>query len=201
MCSYPGDSSTFLSRTWTSIIHDFDSLRPYLIIRTSAVDLGSSPVASMDLSAMLQRFLQGSGIPCPAHFAESKLHFSRLIPLHQIDTDAFRSRALCWAATGAPHVEFEDHQRLEVTFVGPDDLGYEPSTELRGVMMRQGKISFRTCFRSARIPLSHLVDLCSRSYPAKDKGGSNIEPFTMQQAIDDWLLVEILNGIGDHTVA
>ncbi|KAK6974734.1 hypothetical protein R3P38DRAFT_2811603 [Favolaschia claudopus] len=93
-----------------------------------------------------------------------------------------------------------DQQHIELTWVGSGDAGYEAVPSRRAALMALGKISFRTCFRTARIPVSYLNHLASQSYPAKDKDGNETEPFTLQQAIDHWLLVEILGGIGDHSM-
>ncbi|KAJ7667002.1 hypothetical protein DFH06DRAFT_1185214 [Mycena polygramma] len=207
ICSFPGGSSTFLSRTWTSIIHDYESLKPHLVIRTLPNDVlarltgPNIPIAQADLSTLLDGFLAGHGVPCPGLLAEVKGSFSRLVPWEKIDSPAFRSTALCWAVTGSPHVESEDHHRIEVSWVGPNDAGYDPSAAQRATMMDEGKIAFRTCFRTARIPVIYLIELGRRSYPAQDKEGNSIEPFTLHQAVEHWLLVEILGGIGDHTTS
>ncbi|KAJ7885139.1 hypothetical protein B0H14DRAFT_2564084 [Mycena olivaceomarginata] len=202
--SHPGGSATFLSHTWTSVIHDFDSLKPHLVIAPmSPLLIGEiaqpgSPALTMDLEDLLHRFLQGSGAPCPALLEEAIPRLSKLISFDQIDSPAFRSKALCWATTGSPHVEFDDQHHIVIHFVGPDNLGYDTSLAQLSYM-KLGLISFRTCFRVARIPLVYLVDLCSRTYPARDHEGNDTEPFTLQQAIDHWLLVEILAGIGGHS--
>ncbi|KAJ7825278.1 hypothetical protein B0H14DRAFT_2596655 [Mycena olivaceomarginata] len=202
--SHPGGSATFLSHTWTSVIHDFNSLKPHLVVAPmSPLLIGEiaqpgSPALTMDLEDLLQRFLQGSGAPCPALLEEAIPRLSKLISFDQIDSPAFRSKALCWATTGSPHVEFDDQHHIVIHFVGPDDLGYDTSLAQLSYM-KLGLISFRTCFRVARIPLVYLVDLCSRTYPARDHEGNDTEPFTLQQAIDHWLLVEILAGIGGHS--
>ncbi|KAJ7705839.1 hypothetical protein B0H14DRAFT_2647213 [Mycena olivaceomarginata] len=202
--SHPGGSATFLSHTWTSVIHDFDSLKPHLVVAPmSPLLIGEiaqpgSPALTMDLEDLLHRFLQGSGAPCPALLEEAIPRLSKLISFDQIDSPAFRSKALCWATTGSPHVEFDDQHHIVIHFVGPDDLGYDTSLAQLSYM-KLGLISFRTCFRVARIPLVYLVDLCSRTYPARDHEGNDTEPFTLQQAIDHWLLVEILAGIGGHS--
>ncbi|KAJ7675415.1 hypothetical protein B0H14DRAFT_3537113 [Mycena olivaceomarginata] len=188
--SHPGGSATFLSHTWTSVIHDFDSLKPHLVIAPmSPLLIGEiaqpgSPALTMDLEDLLHRFLQGSGAPCPALLEEAIPRLNKLISFDQIDSPAFRSKALCWATTGSPHVEFDDQHHIVIHFVGPDDLGYD-------TLLAQLSV--------ARIPLVYLVDLCSRTYPARDHEGNNTEPFTLQQAIDHWLLVEILAGIGGHS--
>ena len=107
---------------------------------------------------------------------------------------------LCWAATGSPHVEFEDHQQLITYFVGPDDTGYDEDPTSRAVFMQKGVICFHTCFRVARIPIVHLVELCAQTYPAHNDEGHATEPFSLQQAIDNWLMLQILAGIGRHSI-
>ncbi|KAJ6450648.1 hypothetical protein C8R45DRAFT_1113986 [Mycena sanguinolenta] len=146
--SFPGGSSTFLSRTWTSIIHDFESLRPHLTVSAPTRPVlaqfiaPDSPVLGMDLGAILQNFLQGSGAPCPGLLEEAMPCFSKAISFDQIDSAAFRSMILCWAATGSPHVEFEDHQQLTTYFVGPNDTGYDDDPTSRDVFMKKGVICF-----------------------------------------------------------
>ncbi|KAJ7254009.1 hypothetical protein B0H12DRAFT_1017342, partial [Mycena haematopus] len=204
--SYPGGSSTFISRTWTSIIRSFESLRPHLLIVGMAqvhleqfVELGH-PVFELNLRTLLENFLQGTGAPCPRLFEEAKPCLSKLIPFEKVDSPAFRSMVLCWAATGSPHVEFDEDQQLSVHFVGPNDLRYHDDARKRAVWMKQGLISFHTCFREARIPTVHLVDLYSQTYPSLDHNGEATEPFTLQQAVDNWLLIQILSGIGRHSI-
>ncbi|KAJ7853479.1 hypothetical protein B0H14DRAFT_3450163 [Mycena olivaceomarginata] len=170
LCSHPGGSATFLSHTWTSVIHDFDSLKPHLVVALmSPLLIGEiaqpgSPALTMDLEDLLHRFLQGSGAPCPALLEEAIPRLSKLISFDQIDSPAFRSKALCWATTGSPHVQFDDQHHIVIHFVGPEDLGYDTSLAQLSV---------------ARIPLVYLVDLCSRTYPARDHEGNDTEPFTL----------------------
>ncbi|KAJ7845313.1 hypothetical protein B0H13DRAFT_2363761 [Mycena leptocephala] len=205
ICSSPGGSSMLISRTWTSIIHDFASLQPHLEVfsvhRSNLRSIAGSahPVADMDLCDMLYSFLRGSGAPCPNLFAEAIPNLSPLIPFDQVGTVSFRSRALCWATAGCPNVEFDENQQLSVYFVGPNETGYHDEPDTRAAYMRAGLISFRTCFRTARIPISHLVELHNRSYPTLDTAGNPTEPFTVEQAVDNWLLLQILAGIGRHS--
>ena len=175
-----------------------------------------SPVIAMDLGLLLENFLQGLGAPCPGLLEEAMPTFSKLIPFDkvlsflcclrsphlfiQIDSPAFRPMVLCWASTGSPHLEFDDHQHLVVHFVTPNDHGYHQDSTIHAAFMKQGLICFRTCFRIACIPVIHLADICSQSYPARDAEGNAIEPFTLKDAIDNWLLLQILAGIGRHSI-
>ncbi|KAJ7866719.1 hypothetical protein B0H13DRAFT_2352284 [Mycena leptocephala] len=205
ICPSPGGSSMLISRTWTSIIHDFASLQPHLEVfsvhRSNLRSIAGSahPVADMDLCDMLYSFLRGSGAPCPNLFTEAIPNLSPLIPFDQVGTVSFRSRALCCATAGCPNVEFDENQQLSVYFVGPNETGYHNEPDTRAAYMQAGLISFRTCFRTARIPISHLVELHNRSYPTLDTAGNPAEPFTVEQAVDNWLLLQILAGIGRHS--
>ncbi|KAF8208552.1 hypothetical protein K438DRAFT_1930208 [Mycena galopus ATCC 62051] len=204
--SDPSGTAGFMSRTWTSIIHDFDSLKPQISFFTPTraaaqeyIEL-SNPVLDMDLWSLLQDFMKKSGAPCPALFEVAKPNLCSLIPFDKIDNPAFRPMALCWAATGSPHLDPDDQRNISVHFVGPDDQGYHSDSVKRAGLMKAGTICFRACFRTVRIPLIYLAHLHDQSYPAKDHEGNDTEPFTLQQAIENWLFTETLGGIGNLTV-
>ncbi|KAF8174019.1 hypothetical protein K438DRAFT_1849830 [Mycena galopus ATCC 62051] len=205
--SYPGGSTGFISRLWTSVIHNFDSIKSHLSVvttptRESLIDFvgQDSPVLDMDLAHMLQEWLKGSGIPCPGLFEIAKPTLSKLIPFGDVDSPAFRPKMFCWSGTGSPHVEWEDHQQLSVYFVGPDDEQYHSSPIARRGYMKMGIIRFQSCFRTIRIPILYLAELSKQSYPAKDDEGNDTEPFSLQQAIDNWFLIQTLTGIGEHSL-
>ncbi len=61
-------------------------------------------------------------------------------------------------------------------------------------MVSQGKISFRTCMREARLPGSYILKLARAVYP------SSTEPHTFQEAFEHWFLCEIITAIGGHTM-
>ncbi|KAF8140970.1 hypothetical protein K438DRAFT_1879028 [Mycena galopus ATCC 62051] len=186
--SYPGGSTGFISRLWTSVIHNFDSIKSHLSVittptRESILDFveQDSPVLDMDLAHMLQEWLKGSGIPCPGLFEIAKSTLSKLIPFGDVDSPAFHPKMFCWSGTGSPHVEWEDHQQLLVYFV-------------------MGIIRFQSCFRTIRIPILYLAELSKQSYPANDDEGNDTELFSLQQAIDNWFLIQTLTGIGEHSL-
>ena len=62
-------------------------------------------------------------------------------------------------------------------------------------MAAEGKISYATCSQSAYIPISYTVKLAKASYP--DPRG---EPKCFIDAVHHWLLCEILNAVGTHTI-
>lgn len=77
--------------------------------------------------------------------------------------------------------------------VDDDDDGYADSRR-RSAMIAQGKISFRTCIKDARLPASHLIRLAQVTYvPSK-------EPHSFMDAVNHWLLVETLTAIGSHSM-
>ncbi|KAF8139437.1 hypothetical protein K438DRAFT_2030554 [Mycena galopus ATCC 62051] len=49
-------------------------------------------------------------------------------------------------------------------------------------------------------PLPFLIGLHRASYPALDDSGMPTPPLTLQDAIDDWLLTEILGSIGNFSI-
>ncbi len=64
-------------------------------------------------------------------------------------------------------------------------------------MIAAGKVSFRTCMRSARLPGSYVLRLAQGSYPSSSDSG---EPHTFTDAFDHWFLCEILTAIGGHSM-
>lgn len=63
-------------------------------------------------------------------------------------------------------------------------------------MLAAGKISFRTCSRSVRLPGSYILGLAQASYSLSVSG----EPRTFVEAFDHWFLCEILTAIGGHSM-
>lgn len=61
-------------------------------------------------------------------------------------------------------------------------------------MLKEGKISFKTCSRQVRIPASHFATLSLQVYDP------SLEPSSLENAVHHWLLVEILNAIGNHSI-
>ncbi|KAJ7109548.1 hypothetical protein C8R43DRAFT_962553 [Mycena crocata] len=181
--SYPGGSTTFLSCIWTLVIQAYQSLRPHMSIHTVSpkglIPIGGPGSTIPDFRSILEDFLAGYGVPCPNLFAKAKGSLSALIPIGNMDSPAFQSRCLCWAVTGSPHVEFEDHQQINICFVG------------QRCWIQFSRLSL------GRDDVSRLV---RQTYPAKDKEGNDTEPFTAFQAIQHWLLMEILGAIGFHSM-
>ena len=62
--------------------------------------------------------------------------------------------------------------------------------------MEEGKIVWRTCFRKAVIPACHIAALADEVYFLDAVN----EPSSLRNAIDSWLLLEILTVIGNHGI-
>jgi hypothetical protein len=77
--------------------------------------------------------------------------------------------------------------------VTDDDSVYAPGRIVHAPMLLEGKISFRTCFKDARVPLSWLLKLASQEY------GADKEPHSLMDAVHHWLLCKCLNVIGGHS--
>ncbi|KAJ7650550.1 hypothetical protein FB45DRAFT_730675, partial [Roridomyces roridus] len=201
-----GGSATFISRIWTSLIHDFATIQPYLSIfgltsrQLSNFADSASSIQGMDLCDLLRKFLQGSGAPCRRLLDQAIPHLSKLIRWEEIDEAAFRPKLFCYAVTGSPHVEWADvEQQMVVHWVGPNDTAYYDDPIARARFMQYGQIAFRTCFKTVRIPAMHLIHLCNSSYPAHDDEGNEVEPFTRDQAIEHWLMMQFAGAIGGAT--
>lgn len=66
-------------------------------------------------------------------------------------------------------------------------------------MLAAGKISFRTCMKSApsRLPGSYILGLAHAPYPSLSASG---EPHTFSEAFNHWFLCKILAAIGGHSM-
>ncbi|KAJ7238330.1 hypothetical protein B0H12DRAFT_97670 [Mycena haematopus] len=200
--SFPGGTERLLSEKWASLITDFASIEQNLeLVCPAAVDLAQIMtglpfiVNPVDL---FRDFLQRTGVPCPRRFDSVKSTIHPIVPLSRIDTLAFRPQMLAWACTGVPSVELT--KNIYTYFALPGCPQYHSDTGERDIHMAGGTIVFRSCHRSAHIPLPYLVELHQSSYPTIDEHGQPTEPLTLQDAIDDWLLTQIITAISDLTI-
>ncbi|KAF8057836.1 hypothetical protein FPV67DRAFT_1429869 [Lyophyllum atratum] len=197
---FEGGSEAFFSVVWTSHISDFASLSPHLSWGRTPSEFTSALALVTDdnlsLQSIIGAFFQGSGLPSPTRFAEIKESFSPAIDLTKLDTQGFRPRMFAWAATGSPSLD-PASDMISIICCRDDDPMYAGTAPLRAMMVSQGKISFRTCLRTARLPGSHILKLVRADYPDPE----NPEIETFQKAFDHWFLCEILNVIGRHSFA
>lgn len=82
---------------------------------------------------------------------------------------------------------------LQIKFTDDDDPTYG-THESRPAMIAHGKICFRTCYQRAALPWSYIIRLAEQVYPTADYKD-------FESAFTQWLICEILNAIGNHTIA
>ncbi|KAJ8502586.1 hypothetical protein ONZ45_g11619 [Pleurotus djamor] len=177
---FPGGSEAFLSILWTGHISSFEDLEPHLIVSDTSHSIASSlsthlpPGSLTSLKALLFRFLSGTGTPCPTLFEAVRHGFDQAIDIASIEETSFRSRLFAWAVTGSPHVDV-DNDRIVVRFVEDNDIVYRNRNA--STIASKGVISIQTF-----------------SYQP------GAEPGNFYDAVDHWLLCELLNNIGSHSV-
>ncbi|KAJ7631607.1 hypothetical protein DFH06DRAFT_1438745 [Mycena polygramma] len=195
--SYPGGTEFYIAHTWTAYISDFASLEPHLAVSVpSAANLGphfGTTANALDPEELFYGFLRRSGNPCTAAaFEDAKPHFHPdvIARLSEVDSVSFRPRMFCWASTGSPFIEPDAAQTepIQVDFVLPNDAHYAEDMSVNSSLMRQGTISFRSCSRITRIPMSKLVELY-QTHP-------DPEAPSFEEAVECWLFLEVLNGVG-----
>nr|GAT53548.1 predicted protein [Mycena chlorophos] len=198
--SDPTDTASHITRGLASVIHGPTDLDPWLtvtspepdtLVRFAGVAGLSDPV---DLRELVSGFLGRTGVPSPLSLASASYDSS--IPIDHIDKIHFRARLLCRVATGFDQLMLKSFERINIAFVNPGDA-YHPNANdgdaIRQIM-QAGKVAVRSCFHEVKIPIPHLDQLLEATYPVGDLA-------TLQDAIDNWLLVELLELAGRHSFA
>ncbi|KAF8222466.1 hypothetical protein L208DRAFT_1322580, partial [Tricholoma matsutake] len=196
--SLEGGLEFLFSALWMSNITCYKDLEPYLAVNTADTEVAehfSSICPSMTFDSIITSFLSGSGIPCPNSFKEVQGQFSTLVDLSTIGEPCFRPKLLTWASTGSSSVNVNEIMNIvQVVLVDDDGLAYGLDPEVRSVMIAEGTISFKTCLREARVPISYLMRLHNLD------SSPNREAHTFQEAVDHWLLCECLGAVGSHSI-
>ncbi|KAJ4483026.1 hypothetical protein C8J55DRAFT_488545 [Lentinula edodes] len=107
----------------------------------------------------------------------------------------FRMHLMCWAVTGATRI-LRDGNPIRIILVEDSDPCYLPVTadpDLRRAYILLGCCSFKTCTRTMRIPVSHLIHLLAQSYNSTTKIKDT------QAAVHSWLLIQMLESAGAYT--
>ena len=106
--------------------------------------------------------------------------------------------ARAWCSTHTGEFTKSSHPLLlkffQVQFVNHEDISYVLAS-IAQVMASEGKISYGTCFQITMLPITYVLKLARAHYP--DPSG---EPGSFVEAVYHWLLCEILNAIGSHTI-
>ncbi|KAJ3766979.1 hypothetical protein FB446DRAFT_652916 [Lentinula raphanica] len=199
-----GISEFVLSLQETRITGDYDALRlghtdkTSVSTRTALQDAFEDAVpawAGMTFPEVFQQFLEGRGLPCPSLMEELRGRFS--VPLDKASEKGFRMKMFCWAATGSPQIIL-DGAPIEVSLVDDNDATYFSLQGSRAVeralLLSHGTIGFKTCTRDMYVPASHLLKLLQNPYDGVS------EPRNAKDSVFHWLLLEILNGIGNYNV-
>ncbi|KAJ3737890.1 hypothetical protein EV360DRAFT_91143 [Lentinula raphanica] len=98
----------------------------------------------------------------------------------------------CWATTGVPRVLLDGY--TEVSLVHDDDPQYTNLTMEEDDRMRHvnnGICCFKTCTRMMLIPASYLLALLQ---------APNRDPQVVMDTISSWLLLQILDAIGNYNI-
>lgn len=168
--------------------------------------------AGESFSGIFEQLLKGIGLPCPGLMDTIRGRFSELVILENSSDSFFRMKMFCLAASGSPQILLEGGpikvsswallnlfklvNLSQIILVEDQDQLYLPSTILPGTrldILAKGTCSFKTCSRTMRVPVSHLLKLLQASY-VEDR-----EPRNAKAAVFHWLLSEILDGVGDYT--
>ncbi|KAJ7474611.1 hypothetical protein B0H11DRAFT_1866205 [Mycena galericulata] len=198
--NFEGGSEACLSLIATSYISSADSLIPHLDWVNTAEHSGTylsalrAHTGDIDLNfqVLVERFLRGNGVPCPAQFEASRGAFHRIVDLSRIDTPGFRSQSFVWAATGSP---FIDIRGVKIK-IGPIET-HDETYALPGgreLLANNGTILFRTCFRTARYPVDYVLHLAEAQHSPES------EPHDFQEAFDYWFLRQCLLAIGRYNM-
>ena len=86
---------------------------------------------------------------------------------------------------------------LQVALTVSDDDQLYADHNVRGMMLTNGKISFRTCMSYVRLHASYIIALTNRACHSTSNSGG---PSTFREAFNFWFLTEILSAIGGHNM-
>ncbi|KAJ3755012.1 hypothetical protein EV360DRAFT_50558, partial [Lentinula raphanica] len=152
-------------------------------------------LADKGFPAIFRAFLEGPGLPPSLSLQELQDKFAETVPVDGVNRKGYRMRMFCWASTGVPHILL-DGSAIEVSLVADNDPQYyrvfdDPHGEEAMPFVNNGTCCFKTCVRSMLIPASYFLRLL--------QAPSN-NPQMIMDSISSWLLLEILNGIGNYNI-
>ena len=187
-----------LSEKWSSYIHDYSSIASNLgIICPSAAviaPLMGGLSFTVDPSEILCSFLKRSGLSCHVQFNKAKAAFHPIVPWQKSTPP--RSALRC----SHGHAQAALVSSWQTPSLLVSQLLVALSTTRRRFRGRQLWLMVLLFSAAVWIPLPFLIGLHRASYPALDDSGMPTPPLTLQDAIDDWLLTEILGSIGDFSI-
>ncbi|KAH9912381.1 uncharacterized protein B0H18DRAFT_1127247 [Fomitopsis serialis] len=195
--AFAGGPAALVMAACSTRIGSYESLKPYLdIIVKHTVPLPLKTIAFDDgrasLGDVVRGFLQRTGIPCAASFERKRAagtFTSDLVSLEEIDSPSFRPRMLAIAATGSDSIV--GSEKIKITFVGNSDEAYACPVASRAFCEKEGIVSWQTCFKEGVVPTAYLAQLVHEVYDPN----SVDKPTSLLNAIDSWLLEELLSAI------
>jgi hypothetical protein len=133
--NFSGGANAFFTLMWTSTITGYGSISDHISFMQTPAGLDAAIASVVEdratFQSLVEEFLQGSGIPCPAEFDELKGGFSTLVDLQKIDTPGFRARVFTWAATGSPTISPDDTKKIAVSICFICSLSLEYISTIR----------------------------------------------------------------------
>ncbi|KAH9912073.1 uncharacterized protein B0H18DRAFT_1127667 [Fomitopsis serialis] len=195
--AFAGGPAALVMAACSTRIGSYESLKPYLdIIVKHTVPLPLKTIAFDDgrasLGDVVRGFLQRTGIPCAASFERKRAagtFTSDLVSLEEIDSPSFRPRMLAIAATGSDSIV--GSEKIKITFVGNSDEAYACPVASCAFCEKEGIVSWQTCFKEGVVPTAYLAQLVHEVYDPN----SVDKPTSLLNAIDSWLLEELLSAI------
>ncbi|KAK7060972.1 hypothetical protein VNI00_000707 [Paramarasmius palmivorus] len=188
-------SSSIKGYSSLRISYDTSALKDDTLERVNELLIGDNSLSATSLPALFQRFLEGTGAPCPSELEAIKHRFSKMINLGELDEPSFRSKIFSWAATGVTYV-LQSGEETTVHFVENDNAEYIGGILARHVhgYVSSGVCKFQTCPRKMFIPVSFIIKLLEQAYDE-----NSVFP-NARLAIDHWLLASSLDGIEQHNI-
>ncbi|KAJ7582356.1 hypothetical protein C8J56DRAFT_1056496 [Mycena floridula] len=210
---FPGGVQSFLSLCSMSQVTGLDTIKDHLLFETPSVAFEQALGLELNItpfrfSQFVTEFLSGSGIPDNVMWSEAIDLFTEGLPLELIDEPFFRSRMFTWAVTGSPELKAEilhsePPHKISVILCLPDHSQYgDPSIPFVGrvAFAQRGQLCMHTCINTVLIPAAHFSRIAQRIADAGPYPNEEIRAQETKKALHHWILVELLNAIGKHSI-
>ncbi|KAG6807781.1 hypothetical protein H0H92_006413, partial [Tricholoma furcatifolium] len=171
--SFEGGPGHFLAVAGTCQVNSPEDLLPHIQVygnhtMTQIMEQIQAAIGdtSVTFESLFMDFLRGQGVPCPDLFSEFCGNFDPVVDLSKLETPVFRCRMLLWAITGTSLLDPIDPGPIHIWPIIDNDAQYGTAS-MRNAMAREGVISFRTCFKTARFPATFILYLAQQTYTAE----------------------------------
>ncbi|TFK63365.1 hypothetical protein BDN72DRAFT_902460 [Pluteus cervinus] len=197
---YNDNTSDILGLAWAGRIQDAAQFLSHFKIwppegdleRFSLDDRLSRLNPSLNIQSLMEGFFTRRGVPCVERFQDliSPLSLRGFeLTGEELNSPSLRARLYTRASTGSPYL-LPGVPDLELTLVvDPSEMSYAAGTDQhREALMRAGVLCWHTCSGQAMLPIAYIFPLVDATYP--HDGYASFE-----DAFDQWLLVQMVNGI------